>query len=83
MGKRRDEPRHLTEGAVRLRQWLKDNNVTQAEFARRLDSHQSNVSEWLSGLTRPQKSTLKRIRDATDIPILAWASLVEAEDDAA
>ncbi len=44
-----------------LREFLQLNNLTQTEFARRIEVKQSQVSEWLKGKAKPGYDILKRM----------------------
>ncbi|MBD5585573.1 MAG: helix-turn-helix transcriptional regulator [Clostridia bacterium] len=44
-----------------LREFLKENNLTQVEFARRVGIKQSQVSEWLKGKAKPGYDNLQAI----------------------
>ena len=44
-----------------LRDFLKENGLTQTEFAKKIGVKQSQVSEWLRGKAKPGYDTLKAI----------------------
>ncbi len=44
-----------------LKDFLSENNLTQTEFAKRINVKQSQVSEWLKGKAKPGYDILKRI----------------------
>lgn len=50
-----------------LKEFLTMNNMTQSEFADRIDVRQSQVSEWLKGKAKPGYDTLKRMATAFGI----------------
>ncbi len=50
-----------------LREFLTENNFTQAEFARRVGVKPAQVSEWLRGKAKPGYDTLKAISLAFSI----------------
>ena len=52
-----------------LKRWLSDNNLTQEEFAKRLDPPVTPgaVSLWLNGRNRPNADRLKAISRATGL----------------
>ncbi len=50
-----------------LREFLRESNMTQVEFARRVGIKQSQVSEWLSGKAKPGYDNLRAIVDAFGI----------------
>lgn len=51
-----------------LREFLKENQLTQTEFARQVGVKPSQVSEWLHGKAKPGYDTLRLISLAFDIP---------------
>lgn len=50
---------------MKLGEYLKKNKLTQAEFAKKIDSHQAHVSELIAGKVLPRIPTIALIRDAT------------------
>lgn len=50
-----------------LREFLTENNLSQAEFARRIGVKPSQVSEWLHGKAKPGYDTLKEMSLAFSI----------------
>ena len=50
-----------------LREFLKENSLSQAEFARRIGVKPAQVSEWLKGKAKPGYDTLKSISLAFSI----------------
>ena len=50
-----------------LREFLTENNLSQAEFARRIGVKPSQVSEWLHGKAKPGYDTLKEMSIAFSI----------------
>jgi transcriptional regulator with XRE-family HTH domain len=50
---------------MRLIDWLTENGISQAEFARRSGVEQPNVSRYANGSRRPNAIVLKRIEHAT------------------
>ena len=60
-------PSTPTEGCVRLRAWLADNNVSQCEFARRLGKEPSTVNKWVNLLVTPTPAALRKITRITGI----------------
>lgn len=44
-----------------LKEFLKENELTQAAFAKKIGVKQSQVSEWLRGKAKPGYDTLKAI----------------------
>jgi transcriptional regulator with XRE-family HTH domain len=53
----------------RLRQYLEDGEITQAEFARRLGVKQPTVWEWLNGKSKPSAERLQHIARETGLSI--------------
>lgn len=51
-----------------LKEFLTENNLTQTEFARRINVKQSQVSEWLKGKCKPGYDVLKSISLAFNVP---------------
>lgn len=51
-----------------LRDFLKENDLSQVKFAGIVGIKQSQVSEWLKGKAKPGYDTLKQICLAFDIP---------------
>lgn len=50
-----------------LQEFLKDNSLTQAEFAKKINVKQGQVSEWLHGKAKPGYDTLKQMATAFNI----------------
>ena len=50
-----------------LKDFLLENNLTQAAFARMIGVKQSQVSEWLKGKAKPGYDTLKSIALAFNV----------------
>lgn len=50
---------------MKLGEYLKKSGLTQAEFAKKIGSHQAHVSELISGKVLPRIPTISLIRDAT------------------
>ena len=50
-----------------LKEFLTENNLTQTEFARRINVKQSQVSEWLKGKSKPGYDNLRSICENLDI----------------
>lgn len=44
-----------------LREYLTDRNLTQTDYAKKIDVKQSQVSEWLSGKAKPSYDILRRM----------------------
>jgi len=44
-----------------LKEFLTDNSLTQEQFAKKVGIRQGQVSEWLSGRSRPSYDLLKRM----------------------
>ncbi len=58
-----------TRGVETLRRYLKDNSITQAEFAAQLGVKQPTVSEWIKGDCSPTAERLKKIAELTGLSI--------------
>lgn len=58
----------------KLASWLDREGVTQAELARTLGIHRSNVTFWISGAKRPHLITAARIQLETNgyVPVEEW-----------
>ncbi|MBQ9756179.1 MAG: helix-turn-helix transcriptional regulator [Clostridia bacterium] len=50
-----------------LKDFLSENNLSQTEFAKRINVKQSQVSEWLKGKCKPGYDVLKSIALAFDV----------------
>lgn len=50
-----------------LSDFLKDNRITQTEFAKRVGIKQGQVSEWLHGKAKPGYDTLKQMSRAFNV----------------
>lgn len=53
----------------RLKKYLEDEGLTQAEFAKKLKVEQPTVSEWISGRTKPTADRLIDLSRITKISI--------------
>lgn len=64
-----------------LTQYLKAENLTQAQFAERIEVRQSTVSKLCTGEKRPSWDLAARIARATDgkVPVSVWADVAQAE----
>jgi transcriptional regulator with XRE-family HTH domain len=49
----------------RLKKWLKENNITGAQFAEKLGVAQSAVSMWLTGERFPSRENIQKIVELT------------------
>lgn len=58
-------------GGVRLRVWLREQNLTQAAFARQIRASQQNLSAWLRGRPLPLDKAVA-IEKTTGIPVEDW-----------
>lgn len=52
-----------------LRTWLTDNDCTQRDLAEDLGVHESAISQWLSGGTKPTLENLQKLAERTGIPV--------------
>jgi transcriptional regulator with XRE-family HTH domain len=58
-----------------LRRYFKDNSVSQAEFARRLNVSQPTVSDWINGKISPSTENLRAIAVCTGLSLDALLDL--------
>lgn len=56
-----------TEFSTILEEFLRENSLTQSEFARRIDIKPSQVSEWMKGKAKPGYDYLKRMALAFNV----------------
>lgn len=49
----------------RLKQWLKEHNITGAQFAEMMGVRQSAVSMWLTGERFPSRENIQKIVELT------------------
>jgi len=63
---------------MRLENWLHQNDVSQRDFAKKIGSHQANVSNWISGKVRPSLKSIEAVRKATkeQVSYADWRSTV-------
>ena len=50
-----------------LKEFLTENNLTQVAFAKRIGVKQGQVSEWLSGKSKPSYDTLRAMATAFNV----------------
>ena len=60
-----------------LRDFLKENDLTQTRFAGIIGVKQSQVSEWLKGKAKPGYDVLKQMSKSFDIPADFWLGLTD------
>ena len=60
-----------------LKEFLKENNLTQQSFAQNAGIKQSQVSEWLKGKAKPGYESLRQISLAFDVPADYFLGLIE------
>jgi transcriptional regulator with XRE-family HTH domain len=53
----------------RLKKWLSEHDISQAEFADSIDVKQPTVSDWLTGKMNPRSNRIAQIAHRTGIPI--------------
>lgn len=58
-----------------LKNFLKENELTQTKFATTIGVKQSQVSEWLKGKAKPSYDILKQIAKAYGISADFWLGL--------
>ncbi len=68
---------------MRLEVWMKENRVTQAEFAARVGTTQETVSKWIAGLRMPRPKRLALIKSETGGAVTADDFLGSVEDEEA
>lgn len=66
-----------TDGSKRLAKWLKDNETSQTDLAKRLGIEQPSISRWVSGGSRPDPALRDAIALITGIEAEAWRSAKE------
>jgi len=52
-----------------IAKWMKDQGLTQSEFARLLGVDRHQVNRWLRGKKRPNLDTLRRLQKATGLSL--------------
>lgn len=67
-------------GGARLKQWLEDNERTQAWLGRQVNESQQNLSAWIRGRPIPLAVAVA-IRRLTDIPVEDWLVAAESSRD--
>lgn len=66
----------------KLREWLLKNNKRQADLALLIGVHESAVSQWLNGHSRPTLDSLRKVSAVTGISIDDLALDIPAENAA-
>lgn len=61
-----------TDGLRRLRDWIAARDLSQSEFARRVQLKQQSVSQILAGKVTPSSGVLHAIEQLTGIETEAW-----------
>ena len=56
---------------MKLGEWLKQEEITQAAFAERIGSGQGHVSDLVHGKVRPRLESIARIQTATNNAVTA------------
>lgn len=51
---------------MKLKDWLKHQGMSQAEFARRIDVHKSTITHWFQGKNHPTYNTYLKIKEITN-----------------
>jgi len=62
-----------------LSKWLDTNQITQRQFANEIGVHETAISQWLSGGTKPTLDNLRKIADRTRIPVEALLADLTSE----
>ena len=57
------------EFSIRLKNKLKEKNITQSELARRIDVSDTTISRYVTGTARPRTLLLNRIAVVLDCPV--------------
>ena len=60
-----------------LKNFLKENDLTQTKFAGMIGVRQSQVSEWLKGKAKPSYDILKQMSLAFGVPADFWLGLTD------
>lgn len=60
-----------------LKNFLKENDLTQTKFAAMIGVRQSQVSEWLKGKAKPSYDILKQMSLAFGVPADFWLGLTD------
>ena len=60
-----------------LKEFLKENLLTQTKFALAVGIKQSQVSEWLKGKAKPGYDILKAMSWAFNVPSDYWLGIIE------
>jgi transcriptional regulator with XRE-family HTH domain len=55
--------------AVKIKESLRKAGINQSQLARKLGLTRGMVSNWISGKLNPKLETLKKISEATDVPL--------------
>ena len=58
------------EFAIRLKNRLKEKNITQSELARRIDVSDTTISRYITGTARPRTLLLNRIAVVLDCSVI-------------
>ena len=56
----------------RLKQWMAEQNLSQAGLGSKIGLTQPTISKFLSGAAKPSPEVAFRIEDATGIPAREW-----------
>jgi transcriptional regulator with XRE-family HTH domain len=62
----------MREGPKRLRDWRREQDLSQSELAVLLGTDQSTISYWEAGERAPSRRLASLLRDKTGIPFDAW-----------
>ena len=60
-----------------LKNFLKENNLTQTSFANIIGVKQSQVSEWLHGKAKPGYDLLKNISESFEVSADFWLGIID------
>ena len=60
-----------------LKNFLKENNLTQTNFAKIIGVKQSQISEWLHGKAKPGYDLLKNMSEAFEVSADFWLGILD------
>lgn len=60
-----------------LKNFLKENNLTQTNFAKIIGVKQSQISEWLHGKAKPGYDLLKNMSEAFEVSADFWLGIID------
>ncbi len=60
-----------------LQYYLKSEQLTQAQFALKINARQSQISEWLKGKAKPGYDMIRQMSIAFAVPADYWLGIIE------